>query len=283
LIGPGATINVGLLLQEIADCEVEADRLIIDPRVMVIDETDIDAEHPMKEAIGSTGQGGGAAAARRIMGRRGESECPVRLAEAISDLRPYTSRTADEVLRDAYRNGRPVLLEGTQGTSLSLYHGSYPNVTSRDTTAAGCLAEAGIAPSRVRRVIVVYRTYPIRVGGLSGAMGTEIDWATVARRSRLPESELVGHEKGSVSHNPRRVAEFDWVQLRSSCELNGATDVAITFVDYLDGQNRKARRFDQLTSETVRFVEEVEQVAGVPVSLIVTRFDARSVIDRRHW
>ena len=66
-------------------------------------------------------------------------------------------------------------------------------------------------------------------------------------------------------------------------ELNGATDIALTFADYLDIRNREARRFDQLTQPTMQFVEEIEQVSGVPVSLIATRFKARSVIDRRKW
>jgi len=77
------------------------------------------------------------------------------------------------------------------------------------------------------------------------------------------------------------MAEFDWSLLRKSVSLNGPTDIALTFVDYIDIDNRKARRFEQLTSETVRFIEEVERVASAPVSLITTRFDYRSIIDRR--
>ncbi len=169
--------------------------------------------------------------------------------------------------------------------ALSPYHGSYPHVTSRDTTTAGCLAEAGIAWSRVRRVVMVCRTYPIRVmnpaDGTSGPMKQELSWNTVAERSGLPLVELIHTERGSVSFNPRRVAEFDWELLRSAAELNGATEIALTFVDYLDKRNRDARRYDQLQPETILFIEEVERVAGAPVTLIGTRFDPRSVIDRR--
>ena len=283
LIGPGATLNVELLLEEISDCNVDAGRLIVDPRAMVIEADDVAAEVVLKSAIGSTGQGGGAAAARRIRGRHGSIQPPVRLARDIADLRPYTGAMASDVLAHAFNSGKRILLEGTQGTSLSLYHGSYPHVTARDTTVAGCLAEAGIAPAWVRKVLGIFRTYPIRVGGQSGPMGEEIDWEAVSQRSGVPLTELMGVEKGSVSGNRRRVAEFDWVQLRASCQLNGITDVALSFADYLDVANRKARRFDQLTQATVRFVQEVESVAEVPVSLIVTRFDVRSVIDRRRW
>jgi adenylosuccinate synthase len=180
-----------------------------------------------------------------------------------------------------------VLLEGTQGTALSLYHGHYPYVTSRDTTTAGCLAEAGIGPHRVRKVVLVARTYPIRVespsGRTSGPMSQEITYEDVAARSGIPLEELRTTEKGSVSSKQRRIGEFDWQLLQRAVELNSATDIALTFTDYLDARNREARRYEQLATETIRFVEEVERVAGVPVSLLTTRFDVRGIIDRRRW
>lgn len=287
LIGPGATINLDVLLDEIADCRVEVDRLFIDPQAMIIEQADIDAEAPLVADIGSTGSGVGAATARRVMGRTPEAvDTPVRLAGVIPELGPYL-RPAIDVLGDAYTSGQKILLEGTQGTALSLYHGQYPHVTSRDTTAAGCLAEAGVAPARVRRVILVCRTYPIRVGdgsaGSSGPMEQPITWEDLASRSNVPLEELLETEKGSVTGKQRRVSEFDWVLLRKAVEVNGATDIALTFADYLDVANRDARRVDQLTPDTIRFIEEVERVAGVPVSLVGTRFAVRSVIDRRRW
>jgi adenylosuccinate synthase len=78
------------------------------------------------------------------------------------------------------------------------------------------------------------------------------------------------------------VSEFDWELLRSAAELNGATEIALTFVDYLDVKNQEARRYDQLQRGTILFIEEIERVSGAPVALIGTRFDQRSVIDRRH-
>jgi adenylosuccinate synthase len=79
------------------------------------------------------------------------------------------------------------------------------------------------------------------------------------------------------------VSEFDWTLLRKAASLNGPTDIALTFADYIAIKNRKARRFEQLTESTLRFIEEIEQVTSAPVSLITTRFDARSIIDRRAW
>jgi adenylosuccinate synthase len=65
--------------------------------------------------------------------------------------------------------------------------------------------------------------------------------------------------------------------------LNAPTDIALSFSDYIDKRNTEARRFDQLTPETLQFIEEVERVASAPVSLIVTRFAFRNIIDRRTW
>jgi adenylosuccinate synthase len=285
LIGPGATLEVTQLLMEIAECKVEVGRLFIDAQAMIIEGEDIAAEQGLVAGIGSTGRGGGAAAARRIMGRHGGTP-PVRLAGEIPELKPWI-RPALEVLDDAYRRGHHVLLEGTQGTSLSLYHGSYPHVTSRDTTTAGCLAEAGIAPRRVRRVVMVVRTYPIRVmspeNATSGPMSQELDWADVGTRSGLDTDQLRRDERTSTTSRRRRVAEFDWQQLRRSAELNGATDIALTFVDYLDERNRQARRYEQLHPDTIQFIEEIERVSGASVTLIGTRFERRSVVDRRDW
>lgn len=287
IIGPGATLDVEVLLQEIADCGVEQERLSIHPQAMIIEQSDKDEEARLVEGIGSTGKGGGAAAARRINGRsRRDGQTPVQLAKDAPELAAYIRDTA-AVLDEAFRNGKRVLLEGTQGTALSLYHGSYPHVTSRDTTTSGCLAEAGISPHRVRRVVMVCRTYPIRVQSpaesTSGPMSQDLEWEEVARRAKLRPEDLLAIEKGSRSGKQRRVAEFDWQLLRRAAELNGATDIALTFADYLDSANRDARRYEQLSAETLRFIEEVERVAQAPVSLVTTRFDIRGVIDRRRW
>jgi adenylosuccinate synthase len=114
-------------------------------------------------------------------------------------------------------------------------------------------------------------------------MGIEIDFRTVADRSGIPVEEIKEIEVGSVSGNQRRIAEFDWEQLRRSAAINGATDIALSFSDYISIENRQARRFEQLTDETRAFVADVERVANAPVSLISTRFDRFGVIDRRNW
>lgn len=284
LIGAGATIWPDQMIKEIAQCGLTKERLVIDERAMIIEQSDREIEGKLLGGIASTKQGVGAATARKIIGRGCDPPFGdrVRLACEHPDIREYVGSVGRE-LEDAYATGKRVMLEGTQGTSLSLHHGQYPYVTSRETTAAGCLADAGIAPGRVRRVIMVTRTYPIRVGGTSGPMVLPIETQTVAERSGLPLHQIDKTEVGTISGTKRRMAEFDWEQLRRSAILNGATDIALTFADYITAENQNARRYEQLSNETKRFIEEVEFVSNAPVSLISTRFHRFGVIDRRSW
>jgi adenylosuccinate synthase len=209
LIGAGAVINPSTLLTEIAQCGVSADRLTIDPAALIIEDDDVVREMILKTLIGSTGTGAGSALARRIVSRGVTGA--VRFAKDVPELFPYV-RDSAELLELYYSRGASILVEGTQGTGLSLFHGSFPHVTSRDTTASALLSEVGIAPRRLRRVIVAFRAYPIRVGGPSGPIGQELTWKTVAKRAHLPEGSLSAIEVGSVSGNMRRVAEFSWIQ-----------------------------------------------------------------------
>lgn len=285
LIGAGATLSLKQVIKEIGDLGLTAERLSIDPQAIIIEETDIQQEQGSLEVIGSTKQGVGVATARKIMGRDGQEHwgSTVRLAHQAPELKAFVRCTKTE-LEKSYAKGQMVLLEGTQGTDLSIHHGSYQHVTSRETTAAGCLADAGIAPTRVRRVIMVMRSYPIRVGGKSGPMMREIDFDIVAERSGGAAEAIGKTEKGTISGKTRRMGEFDWEQVRRAAVLNGATDIALTFADYIDVRNRSARKFSELTIESRDFIEEVEQVTGAKVSLITKDFSKDAVIiDRRTW
>jgi adenylosuccinate synthase len=276
VLGPGAVVDPPELLSEIARCDVSNERLSIDPHVMIIEGSDKEAEAELAGHISSTASGTGSATARRIM--RGED---VRLAQDVEELHPYI-RPTYEILERAYSAGKRIMLEGTQGSGLSLHHGPYPSVTSRDTNVAGCLAEAGVAAARVRKVVMVVRTYPIRVGGTSGPLTSELSWEEIERRSGL--TGLAEKEHTSKTNKLRRVGEPEWDLLRRAALLNAPTDVALTFADYLSAENANAWRFEQLTEETIQFIEEIERVTGARVSLISTGFmQYRGIIDRREW
>ncbi|MCB0721415.1 MAG: adenylosuccinate synthetase [Ignavibacteriae bacterium] len=282
LLGPGAVISIGKIIHEIENFRIEdRNRLVIDENVTVISEEDIKLETEFQKKIGSTAQGVGAATAKNIIERiKGNNN---HKAKYFKMLKPFIGSTYEE-LQKLFRDNKKILLEGTQGTSLSLHHGLYPFVTSRDTSASGCLSEAGISPKRVRKIIMVTRTYPIRVGGNSGDfLSNEINWEIVSERSGIKKDELVQREKTTTTKRDRRVAEFSWPLFHKSCELNSPTDIALTFTDYISVKNRKAKRYEQLTTETKNMIEELERCAGVQVSLISTTFDYRAIIDRRNW
>ncbi|WP_431825088.1 adenylosuccinate synthetase [Burkholderia sp. F1] len=302
LLGPGMTIRLKGLFDEIRDCNIGPDRLFIDPQATIIEDEDVESEgRHLVSTIASTGSGSGAATARRIVSR-GRSH--FRMARDVPALAPYVGvpgnyhgATADR-LEEAYRKRQSILLEGTQGSGLSLFHGTYPYVTSRDTNVAGCLAEAGISPSRVRKILMVIRPMPIRVGDpdgneghTSGPLKHETSFDAIAKYAELDAAALHSAEKTSTTKRKRRVGWFEWDQFRRACALNAPTDIVLTFADYIHASNRNARRFEQLTQETIKFVEELERVSQAPVSLINTRFprqedgvdDLRSLIDRRNW
>ena len=299
ILGPGMTIDKEKLLKEISDCKIGPDRLCIDPQAMLIQPNHIERETKMRNEIASTGSGSGAAAAARILGRTSE---PPRLAKDDTDLKQYTVRrpnfAGDAVseLEKNYREKKKVLLEGTQGSGLSIFNGQYPHVTSRDTNVSGCLAEVGISPKRVRRIIMVVRTTPIRVGDPDGGMHSsgelknETSFKEIAEKSGLDHKKVTKAEITSTTKRNRRVGWFDWELFRRSCMINTPTDIVLTFADYLSIENQKARRFEQLHEDTIKFIEEIEHVAQAPVSIINTRFlslsdnsDIRSMIDRRTW
>jgi len=286
VIGAGAVINLATLRKEIQDLSLSPRRLVIDGQAILIEDKDIEWEkEKLKESIGSTASGVGYATSRKI-NNRDPHNLP-RLARDVPELSAYIRDTV-ELFAESIARGSRIMLEGTQGTGLSLHHGNYPHVTSRVTTATGCLAEAGLSPRHVRKVIMVCRTFPIRVGNTesgnsSGEMRKEINLEEVSRRSGIDLEDLQRTELTSTTRRKRRIAEFDWSQFRRSIVLNGPTDIALTFVDYLSVRNREAYRYEQLESSTLRFIEELEKVGGLPVSLISTAFSHRNIIDRRAW
>lgn len=289
VLGPAAVISLDILLREIHDFDIQPDRLVIDSNCTIISDLDkkIEAEF---DKIGSTKQGVGAATANNLFKNRLQKNLEYK-AINCSKLKQYIG-SAHQEFEKLYANNGKILLEGTQGTLLSLHHGIYPYVTSRDTCVSGCLSDAGISPKRIRKVIMVTRTYPIRVqspeDGSSGPFSRgeydyEITYEELASRSKLSIAEIKGTEKTSTTKKQRRIANFNWAIFREACELNSPTDIALTFSDYINSENRKARRYDQLSKETTKLIDEIERCAGVPVSLISTNFNHRSIIDRRNW
>lgn len=241
IIGRGALLNMKLLMKEIVHI-LQYDpnflkRLIIDPEAGILDEKFHEQEGgthgEMHRRIGSTGEGVGPARVARINREPSEFRQFKDVAEEYGLEQCMISNTPEQIaiLQD---NGLDILIEGTQGSALSLLHSHWPYCTSIDTNAAGIISEVGIAPSRVTDVLMVCRTYPIRVAGNSGPMKNEITWDELNSRIHEMGGAVVNPEKTTVTKKVRRIAEWDDELFKQSCILNAPTEIALTFADYID-------------------------------------------------
>ncbi len=287
VISAGSMLWLPQLMLEMLDHKLTPDRLTIDPQAIIIDDEDRRVEEGDSSSglnkIATTKQGVGSAVARKILNRGDAIFGPqVKLARDVEQLRSFVN-PARKVIEGMLAAGRAVLVEGTQGTELSIHHGRYPHVTSRETSSSGCLSDTGVPFNVVRDVIMVVRTYPIRVGGTSGPMGQVIDFQTLADRSGISLDELEKTERGTVSGRPRRIAEFDWHRIRLAARLNGATKIALTFADYFGIENRQATDFASLNVQTQEFIRKLEQVTGIPVAYVSKAFAKDGVLERGSW
>jgi adenylosuccinate synthase len=172
VLGAGSYIDVDVLLDELKVAQLPPDRLLIDPNAFVItdDHKRIENQWRLREQIGSTGSGTGAAVVERVT-----RQSSAHLARHDPRLDQYTGRSTRSFLREALFCKERVVIEGTQGFGLSVLHSPYyPKATSRDTTAAGFVSEAGLSPLDVDQVVLVIRAFPIRVPGDSGHLSNEI-------------------------------------------------------------------------------------------------------------
>ena len=140
-------------------------------------------------------------------------------------LIPLITDTGREI-HDALNQGKRVLLEGAQGALLDIDHGTYPYVTSSNTTAAGAATGTGIGPTALDAVLGVVKAYTTRVG--SGPLPTELESDLGARLREL------GGEYGATTGRPRRCGWFDAVVVRYAARVNGLTGLALTKLDVLD-------------------------------------------------
>jgi adenylosuccinate synthase len=264
LIGTGANIHIPQLLKEIEETQVN-DRLGIDKYTSLIEakHSEIDRNDSHSKHIGTTGWGVGPAIQERA-GRTAKLACESR------ELKPYLTNVVDEVT-DAIENQQNILLEGTQGLMLSLFFGSYPYVTSRDTSASAVCSEAGVGPCHVDTVIVVYKAFITRVGG--GELPGEIPRDEAIRLGWFETAAGTGRE--------RRSAPFDFHLAKRVAQINSATEVAITKLDILYPETQSTTNYNELSHEATNFIERIEQAIKVPVTLIGTGPDTSDVIDRR--
>jgi adenylosuccinate synthase len=297
----------------------------------------VDSESSASKAIGTTGRGIGPAYEDKV-GRRGVRVSDLRhmdrlrqlvelgVAHANAQLQRFGSprrasvdetmnilgglatrllALADDVglsIHRATQSGAAVLLEGAQGSLLDVDHGTYPYVTSSNTTVGGAFVGAGLAPVGTHSALGVVKAYTTRVG--NGPLPTEFDEALGARVREL------GNEFGATTGRPRRCGWFDAVVVRYAVRVNGLTDLAVTKLDVLDTLDRiglctgyrvegehvnefpsdiaamdrvepeyewfdgwqaptgAARKLEDLPAAARRYLDRVEQLVGAPIRFV---------------
>ena len=219
-------------------------------------------------------------------------------------LRPHIASTT-LILQQALGEGKRILFEAAQGSLLDVDHGTYPYVTSSNSSATGVWSGSGVPARQLRRVVGVVKAYTTRVGG--GPFPTELDDGPQGIGQRIRDA---GHEYGTVTGRPRRCGWFDAVAARYSAALAGLDDLAIMLLDVLsgfdelkvctayelDGQRityfpsdafllercqpvyetlpgwgcdiSGSRRPEDLPSHARRYVDRLGQLLGVPVSIV---------------
>ena len=265
LIGPGVLINPEILLKEIEMFNA-SDRTFIDTQCGIIDQKHIEKdnlEDHLKGFIGTTGSGTGPANADRAFRL-------LKLAREVEALSLYLEDVSSSV-NYSLENKENVIVEGTQGTFLSLYYGDYPYVTSKDVTASGICSDVGIGPKKVDEVLVVFKSYVTRVGG--GPLQDEVTREEAEKRGWL--------EYGSVTGRERRSSPFDMNLAKKAIRLNSATQIAITKLDVIFPETRGIREFNKLSEKAKEFIENIEAETGVKAVLIGTGAELNDIIDRR--
>jgi adenylosuccinate synthase len=266
LIAAGANVDVKTFFDEMALTQVDPKRMGIDQNASIIEQKhgDQDKASAVNKGIGTTGRGVGPALEERV--RR-----TAKLAKDIPELKAFLADEIAEV-NDGLDAGKSVLLEGTQGFMLSLFlGGGYPYVTGRDTGASAIASEAGVGPTRVDEVIIVYKSFMTRVG--AGPLPGEITKEEALKRGWFEVAAGTGRD--------RRSAPFDFDLAKKTARINGATQAAMTKLDCIYPSCRSARKYSDLPKEAKDFIKEVEDKTGVPIVFIGTGPDALDLIDRR--
>ncbi len=242
-------------------------------------------------------------------------------ADAVADemialgeqLRPMIKDTA-YLLDDVRKAGGTILFEGANATMLDVDHGTFPYVTSSNSSALGMGPGTGVPPQCIGRIIGVVKAYSTRVGG--GPMPTEL-FDSVGDEIRVR-----GREFGTTTGRPRRVGWLDLVQLKYAAMISGATELCITLLDVLSGEDELklavaydmpegrtdrfvadgyalvdakpvyetmagfsqditgARTFDELPAEAKAYIKRVEEFVGVRVGIVSVGPDREQTIIR---
>ena len=238
-------------------------------------------------------------------------------ALAIADILKAMVVDVTDELDKAHKAGLPIMFEGAQGTLLDIDHGTYPYVTSSNTTVGGVATGAGFGPLKLDYVLGIVKAYTTRVG--SGPFPTELDCAVGNHLG------VKGHEFGATTGRKRRTGWFDAVAMKRAVQINSITGFCLTKLDVLDGLDTLEicvgykdaegnikdvppmaadgydevtpvyeempgwntntygiTSFNELPEAAKNYIQRIEQLTGVPVDIVSTGPDRHETIVLRH-
>lgn len=269
-LGPGSLVDPEVLVDEMERLERSGipvrNRFRLDGNCGVVDRRHVEEERTdryLHSEIGSMISGCGRANAERVLRKLRIAKDTEILSKFISDVPMELNRALEE--------GKSVLIEGTQGFGLSLYHGIYPYVTSKDTSASTLAGDVGISPFRVKEIVLVMKPYVTRAG--MGPLKHEAFGDPSIKESEVRPGVVIGSQ--------RRIAGFDWALVERAVMVNCPSQVALTNLDRRWPENQNAKSFEELSGDAQEFVNEIEKRLKVPVTLISTGPELESTIDRR--
>ena len=287
-LNAGSIITPEILEDEIRKySDIIGDRKIyIHPRAMVIKEKHRELERKVIKS-GSTFKGCGAALSEKIMRTR-DVEL---IKDYYNNFSDYVKSKIEIVDTALFLNEteESILIEGAQGADLDINYGlDYPNVTSRQCSASQLIADAGISPFKVKDIIMVIRPYPIRISNstdigeniYSGdyAGSKEISWDEIRKRCKA-DVEL--KEYTTVTKKVRRVFEMNFERLKYNVMINNPTQIALNFSQYIDYNAYRCNSYSNLPEEVKEFIQKIETITNVPVTLIGTGERNCDIIDLR--
>lgn len=269
----GSFIDVDVLLREIEELDYPRDRIFVSPYANIItpEQKAWEVEAGLASGIGSTGSGVGAAIMAQVA--REASNFPLHRHDAAhcGPLEPFL-RDTTALMRNWLDAGARIVIEGTQGYGLSLYDGGHwPKATSRATTAAAALAETGLSPMDVDNVVLVIRSYPIRVAGNSGPLPGETSWEAISE-SINAQADL--REFTTVTKKLRRVGRFDASVVKAAIACNNPTMIVLNHLDYVGSRQKSSKE----CAAAARFVEAIESAIGRSIEFL--GFSPKSVARR---
>jgi len=292
VIAAGSEIDPSVLNAEVESLDAAgykvSERLMIDASAtfMLKEYAEKEQQNQMWERLGSTAHGIGEARAARIMRTAltwGDALAHPQYADLAERYQECTAERTDRWLTKQLLAGHDVMIEGTQGAALSLHGPYYPKCTSSDCRAIDFLAMAGLSPWGIPEATVepwvIIRTYPIRVAGDSGDLGTELSWEELGRRT----DGYIQAEITTVTKRIRRVFDWNPELVRYAIEQNGGPYVcklALGFFDYWYPELAGCTSLEDLRPEHLSRIDQVTQQVGVRPAVLGT--GPKTQIDLRH-